>query len=108
MQSKMLINDIKEDSTNVNVVGRVIAKDSQTKEFQKQGQKIRVCSVVVEDDSGSIHLNLWNDDIERIRVGDFVHIKNAYVKTFQQIMSLNIGKFGKIEIVEDKNGNTKI
>ena len=51
----------------------------------------------MSDDSGSIKLTLWNDDIQRFKEGDSIKIINGFVNEFQGEAQLTSGKFGRRE-----------
>ena len=68
----------------------------------KFGKPGRVCNAKVKDDSGEITLTLWNDDIDRVKIGDKVHIINGYVSEWQGEPQLTTGRFGKLEVVGGK------
>ena len=90
----MKISELQPKQGNVDLVVNV---------FEKFGRKGRVCNVKVEDDSGSIKLTLWNEDIDRINVGDQLHIKNGYVNEWQGEKQLTTGKFGTLEKLDKKD-----
>ena len=71
----------------------------ETKTFNKFGKDLKVRNAVVEDDSASVKLTLWNDDVDKYNVGDKIKITNGYVNEFQGEKQLTAGKFGKIEKV---------
>jgi len=58
-----------------------------------------VCNAKIKDDSGEITLTLWNDEIEKVNVGNKIKIFNGYVNEWQGILQLTVGKFGKLEII---------
>lgn len=58
----------------------------------------RICDVVIADETGSIKLTLWNDQIEQVNVGDNVTVENGYVTSFKGEVQLNVGKFGKLTV----------
>lgn len=47
----------------------------------------------------SITLTLWDEDIEKFRIGDHVQINNGYATSFMQKVQLNIGKYGNIKLL---------
>ena len=100
----MEIVDLKPRQGNVEIVGDIIDK-GEIREFQKFGKPGRVCTAKLKDGSGEISLTLWNDDIEKVNVGDKVKIENGYVNEWQGEMQLTTGKFGKLEIVEQGKGS---
>ena len=92
------ISELKVGQGQVNVEGTV--RDiSDTRAFNKYGRDLKVANAILEDESGSIKLTLWNDDITRIKNGDKIKLTNGYVSEFNSEKQLSAGKMGKIEIV---------
>ena len=81
---------------NVNVEG-IITEIGETKNFNKFGRQLMVADAILKDDSGTVKLTLWNDDVSKYMVGDKIKITNGYVGEFQGEKQLTAGKFGKIE-----------
>ena len=94
----MQISELTLNQGNVEVEG-VVKEIGEIRAFNKFGRDLRVADAVLEDDSGSVKLTLWNDDVDRIKKGDKVKIVNGYVREFQGEKQLTSGKFGKIEKV---------
>ena len=94
----MAIVDLQPKQGNVDVVVDVVEKEDP-RSFSKFGKEGRVCNAVVKDETGTIKLTLWNDDVDKINVGDKVHITNGYVNEWQGEKQLTTGKFGKMEVV---------
>ena len=68
--------------------------------FEKFGKQLKVASAEAIDSSGDkITLSLWNDDADKVNVGDFVSVTNGYVSEYNGQKQLSSGKFGKIEVV---------
>jgi len=78
----------------------------EPKSFNKFGRELRLRNATIEDDSGSMKLTLWNDDVDKFNVGDKVKIENGYVNEFQGEKQLTAGKFGKL--VKAGEGETSI
>tara|TARA_Y100000034_G_C6787089_1_gene352149 strand:- start:12 stop:446 length:435 start_codon:yes stop_codon:yes gene_type:complete len=81
---------------NVDVEG-TIKEIGEIKNFNKFGRELRVADAILEDDSGTVKLSLWNNDVEKFKAGDQVKITNGYVNEFQGEKQLTAGKFGKME-----------
>jgi len=96
----MKISELQPRQGKVDIVVTVESKD-EPRTFEKFGKEGRVCNAKVKDDSGSMKLTLWNDEIDKVNEGDKVHVINGYVNEFQGEMSLTAGKFGKLEIVKE-------
>jgi len=83
----------------VNVEGQVVEK-GEVREVKSRykDETYRVADAVVADETGSIKLTLWNEQIEQVNVGDKVKIENGYVTSFKGEKQLNVGKFGKLSV----------
>ncbi len=81
---------------NVDVEGTV-KEIGEIRTFNKFGRELSVGNAILEDESGTVKLTLWNDDASRFKEGDKIKITNGYVNEFQGEKQLTSGKFGKIE-----------
>lgn len=97
----MAIKDLKAKEGNVDLVVEITDK-ANVREFQKFGKPGRVCNAKAKDDTGEIVLTLWNDDVDKVKVGDKVHIINGYVGEWQGELQLGTGRYGKLEVIEGK------
>ena len=52
----------------------------------------------IEDETGSIKLTLWNEQIDQVNVDNKVKIENGYVTSFKGEIQLNVGKFGTLTV----------
>ena len=95
----MNISELTMGQGNVEVEG-TITEIGETKNFNKFGKELSVANAILKDDSGSIKLTLWNDDVTRFKDGDKVKVVNGYVNEFQGEKQLTSGKFGSLEKVE--------
>jgi len=67
----------------------------------RTGGQARVADCLLKDESGSIKLSLWDDQIDRVRVGSKVEIENGYTNSFRGEVRLNVGRYGKLNILEE-------
>ena len=96
----MKISELRSGQGNVDVEG-VIKEIGEGRKFNKFGRELVVANAILEDDSGSIKLTLWNQDVGRFKEGDHIKIVSGYVNEFQGENQLTSGKFGRIEKVSD-------
>jgi replication factor A1 len=82
----------------VNIQARVAEKSDTREGTTKFNQAYRVATATIADETGTIKLTLWNDQIEMVRVNDTVKIENGYVTSFRGEIQLNIGKFGILTV----------
>ena len=94
----MKISELKAGQGKVDVEV-VVKSKAEPRTFNKYGKDLRVCNAVVSDDSGDISFSLWNDDIDKINIGDKVKVTNGYVSEFNGQKQLTSGKFGKMEVI---------
>ena len=87
-------------NTNGDIVGKVKAIEDVKQVTTKFGTQVSLTVVILEDDSGSIKLNLWGSQSEGIEEGKDVEIKNGFVKEFQGTKQISVGKMGSIKILE--------
>ena len=93
----MNIKDIKPNQGSITVEAEVLSKQ-EPRSFSKFGKEGRVCNATIADSTGEITLTLWNDDIEKINVGDKVKLENGWCSEFKEQRQVSSGKFGKLEI----------
>jgi ssDNA-binding replication factor A large subunit len=92
----MKISELKAGMRNVSVVAKVDSMGEPRTVNLRAGGTNTVADAIVSDESGSIKLSLWGDDISKIQAGDKVSIENGYINTFKGENSISVGKFGKL------------
>ncbi|MDE1862310.1 MAG: DNA-binding protein [Thaumarchaeota archaeon] len=66
----------------------------------KTGGQAQVADAILKDETGQIKLTLWDAQIKMVKQGSKVRIENGYISTFRGENSLNVGKYGKLEVLE--------
>ena len=100
----MEIKDVQANTGNLDLVLVVTEKD-EPRNFEKFGKTGRVCNTKVKDDTGEMKLTLWNEDVDKVKVGDKIHLKNGWCSEFRDEKQLSSGKFGEIEVIEPSSGD---
>ncbi|MFL6308404.1 MAG: OB-fold nucleic acid binding domain-containing protein [Nitrososphaera sp.] len=95
----MNIGELKSGMRNVSVTGKVESVGEPRTVNLKTGGTNTVADARISDETGSIKLSLWGDDINKIQAGDTVSIENGYINTFKGEDSINVGKFGTLKRV---------
>jgi replication factor A1 len=91
------IKDLQDGMKRVSVEAKVVEKgDVREVKSRYKDETYRIVDAVIADETGSIKLTLWNEQIEQVNVGDNVKIENGYVTSFKGEIQLNVGKFGKL------------
>jgi replication factor A1 len=91
------IEDIRDRQQRVIVEGHVESiAGPRTVSSRKTGEELKVADVTLSDDTGSIKLVLWNEQIPQVRVDSNIRIEEGYVKSYRDELQLSVGKWGMI------------
>ena len=96
MSRIMKISELKAGMRNLSVTGKIDSVGEPRTVNLRAGGTNTVADAIISDESGSIKLSLWGEDINKIQAGDRISIENGYVNTFKGENSISIGKFGKL------------
>ena len=93
------IKELRDGMKRVNVQATVTEKSDPREVMSRfKDQTYRVATATIADETGTVRLTLWNDQIEMVNVNDKVRIENGYVTSFRGELQLNVGKFGTLTI----------
>lgn len=96
----MKVNELRDGMRKVDVDVTVKSKGNiRTVQSKMSGDEFRVCDVEVADETGTVTLTLWDADIEKVSEGDKVKVQNGYIKSFRNVLQLNVGKYGTLIVV---------
>lgn len=96
----MEIKDLRNGMKRVEVTARVVDKGTPRQVMSRfKDETYTVADAMVADDTGSIKLTLWNEQIGQINPGDKIKIENGYVTSFKGEIQLNVGKYGKLTVL---------
>ncbi|HII29451.1 hypothetical protein COT48_00480 [Candidatus Woesearchaeota archaeon CG08_land_8_20_14_0_20_47_9] len=103
----MKISELKIRDGNVELEADV-ADVGDAREFSKFGKPGRVATATIKDETGEIKLSLWNEQIDQIRPGMRIRIKNGYVGEWKGEKQLTTGRAGTMEVIgEGEAGRNK-
>ncbi|MFT4892982.1 MAG: replication factor A1 [Candidatus Nanohaloarchaea archaeon] len=98
--TEMTVEELTPEADEVEITGEITELPTPRAVTTKYGQK-KITTVTFEDETGSIDLTLWEEEIDAIEEGAKVHITGAYVREWADDIQLNIGRDGDIEQVEE-------
>lgn len=105
------VKDLTPQSRRVNVVVKVMSI-GEPKEIPSRfgGEPKKVAEAKVGDETGTVILSLWQEQIGSVSEGDVLSIENGYISLVQGHMRLNIGKYGKMTKTDKEisNINTEV
>jgi replication factor A1 len=95
------VGELNPSSRAVNVLAKVVSKSEvRNVAAGRDGEPHKVSDAMVGDETGCIYLTLWDDNIDKVKEGDTVNVKNGYINLFRGNMRLNIGRYGTLEMAE--------
>jgi len=97
------IKDLQIGMKQINLKAKVLNIAKPTLVFTRFGNYASVANALIADETGTIKLCLWNDQIDAISVGNMVQIENANVSAFRGEKQLRVGKKGKLTNTEALN-----
>ncbi|OLS18879.1 MAG: hypothetical protein HeimC3_48170 [Candidatus Heimdallarchaeota archaeon LC_3] len=98
------ISELKPLENKFRLLFKVMNK-SETREVSSKNNEYethRISDITVSDDTGSILVSAWDDDIELLEEGKFFKIENGYVNIYRDSLRLARGKFGNFTPIEEE------
>lgn len=91
---------LKDGMRGVTVTGRIAKVEPIQYRRQRGGASYRFAHAILEAEGHDCKLTLWGAETELVREGVSIRIVNGYTKEYNGEVTLQSGKFGKIEILE--------
>lgn len=96
----MKASDVKPEMRRVDLDLKIIEIEEPRTYVSRGGREGKVTTAVGEDDSGRIKVSLWDKDIDRVKVGNTIQIRNGYARLFRDEVYVSSGMYGKLEVIE--------
>ncbi|MFX1475052.1 MAG: OB-fold nucleic acid binding domain-containing protein [Promethearchaeota archaeon] len=96
----MKVSELTSSSRRVDIKLRILSIETPRDVRTSRGSA-RVATATAGDETGTIKLSLWNDDIDLVSEDSVIQITNGYVKTFQGEKQLSSGIYGELVVVDD-------
>ena len=98
-QKKQQIEHLRFGMKGIDVTVKIIEVPPIRQVITRWGLERYVCNVKIADETGSIRLSLWNQQVDRVRVGDEVELKNCYVSRFAGHLQLRLKRKSIISVI---------
>jgi len=98
--STLKINELRDGMRRVDVEGRVQQISEPRTVNIRTGGQAKVADCILQDDSGSIKLSLWDEQIDMVTTGAHIRIENGYTNSFRGEVRLNVGRYGRLQALE--------
>ena len=96
------INDLEQRMKHVNLKARVIETPKPRLVYTRFGTQAYVSNVVLADETGTIELSLWNQNIKKVSVDDVIKLENANVTRFRGERQLRLKRNSALTVIEEK------
>src|SRR5947199_70136 len=104
------VKDLTPASKQVNVLVKVVSLSEEREITSKFGEARKLVEATVGDETGTVLLTLWNDQIGSVHKDETLLIDNGYVTLVRGHIRLNVGKYGTMAKSEQmiENVNTAL
>jgi len=93
------IKDLRNGMKNVNIEAKVKEKSEAREVLSRfKDETHKVATAIIADETGTIKLTLWNEQISQVNVDNTVKVEKGYVTSFRGEIQLNIGRYGKLTV----------
>jgi replication factor A1 len=99
--SVSVIRDLRSGMTQIRLRAKVLEIPKPNLVYTRYGNCASVANALIADETGTIRLCLWNEQIRSISAGDTIQIENARTSTFRGQRQLNIGRKGLLSSIEE-------
>ena len=103
-QERLFLQNIVPGMQNVDVVGRIV-RIFPAREFKTEKAQGRVLNFFLADETGSVRVSLWNDEIEKLaefKEGDVVRMKGLVREDNLGEAELRLGRYGLLQKSKEK------
>jgi replication factor A1 len=94
------IGDLKVGMKKVNLKAEVLEIPKSKVIYTRFGTTASVSNTLIKDETGSVKMSLWNQQISVVHKGDVVDVKNGEVAWFGGEKQLRLGRSGSLNIIE--------
>jgi replication factor A1 len=101
------IRDLRNGMTQIRLKAKVLEIPKPNLVYTRYGNYASVANALIADETGTISLCLWNEQIRCISSGDTIQIENASARTFKGQRQLRIGRKGLLTIVDESSCQVK-
>ena len=99
----MKIKDVNSKVKWVNLKAKVIKKPLASIVYSRfDHNPLGLSTSTISDETGSIKMPLWNNQINMVSIGDTIQIDKGRVKTFKGELQVSVGKAGNLKVIKHK------
>ena len=102
------IRDLHAGMKQVSLKARVLEIPNPRVVVTRFGNNANVASALIADETGTIKLCLWNEQIKSIATGDTIQVENARMFSFRGEIQLSIGRKGTLSNIRDVDSQLEV
>src|SRR6266508_1178767 len=99
------VKDLTPTTKQVNVLVKVVGLSEEREITSKFGEARKLVEATVGDETATVLLTLWNDQIGQVSKDETLLIDNGYVTLVRGHIRLNVGKYGTMTKSEQAIGD---
>lgn len=90
------VKDLTPQSKQVNVLAKVVGFSEEREITSRFGEARRLVEATIGDETGTVLLTLWNDQIGQVQKDETILVDNGFVSLVRGHVRLNVGKYGSM------------
>jgi replication factor A1 len=94
------IGDLKAGMKRIDLKAEVLKLSEPKMVYTRYGTTAYVSNALIKDETGSMRMSLWNQQINMVHKGDVINIKNGNVSRFSGERQLNLGRNGSLSVIQ--------
>jgi replication factor A1 len=92
------IGDLKVGMKKVNLKAEVLEIPESKIVYTRYGTTACISNALIRDETGSMKMSLWNQQINTVHKGDVIDVKNGTVAWFSGERQLRLGRTGSLSV----------
>ncbi len=94
------IGNLKVGMKKVSLKAEVLEIPKSKIVYTRYGTTACISNALIRDETGSMKMSLWNQQIDTVHKGDVIDVKNGTVAWFSGEMQLRLGKTGSLSVIK--------
>ena len=94
------IGDLKVGMKKVSLKAEVLEISKSEIVYTRYGTTACISNALIRDETGSMKMSLWNQQINTVHKGDVIDVKNGTVAWFSGERQLRLGRSGSLSVIE--------
>jgi replication factor A1 len=93
------VKELRDGMKRVSIQAKVTEKSDPREVLSRfKDETYKVATATIADETGTIKLTLWNDQISQVSINDTIKVENGYVTSFKGEIQLNVGRYGTLTV----------